>query len=241
MSGHAAGGVSASVADAMEGEIKHKICEILQIDEPRVGQVKAVKRLLQGLDTVLVAATGYGKSAVFYACGAISKKITIMIVPLTKLGKNQHDDIAAKVPGSKPVWIDSDTPLRVSALFTLPLSTLTDCVLGSQRLEGRTGWPIYSCPPLPRASLESQVQGHHARTGVPRAGRPVRHRRATRRWRLARVPARLLLSSFSPVSLPSYHSMVWLYGYSRPGQPRIHPQARRIRQRPASYHQDVCR
>ncbi|KAK0728530.1 hypothetical protein B0T26DRAFT_738850 [Lasiosphaeria miniovina] len=63
-------------------------------------------------DTVLVAATGYGKSAVLYAFSAITKLTTIQIVPLTKLGKNQRDDIARAVASSKPVWIDSNTFLK---------------------------------------------------------------------------------------------------------------------------------
>ncbi|KAK0728026.1 hypothetical protein B0T26DRAFT_639104, partial [Lasiosphaeria miniovina] len=74
----------------------------------------AVQRLVyQHDDTVLVAATGYGKSAVLYTVSALTEKITIQIVPLTKLGENQRDDITRNVPNSKPVWIDADTHLKV--------------------------------------------------------------------------------------------------------------------------------
>ncbi|KAK4240179.1 hypothetical protein C8A03DRAFT_13467 [Achaetomium macrosporum] len=89
---------------------------------PRVGQIEAVARLVydQG-DTVLVAATGYRKSAVLYAFSALADKIMVQIVPLTKLGENQTDDIARNVPNSKPVWIDGDTHLKVSRV-RLPLN-----------------------------------------------------------------------------------------------------------------------
>ena len=82
--------------------------------QPRLGQIEAAKLLvLDGRDTVLIAATGYGKSAVLYAFSALTGKITVQIVPLTKLGENQREDIANKVPNSKPVWIDGDTHLKV--------------------------------------------------------------------------------------------------------------------------------
>ena len=72
--------------------------------EPRPGQVQTVARLvLEQKDTILVAATGYSKSIVLYTFSALRDKITIQIVPLTKLGESQRDDITAKVPSSKPV------------------------------------------------------------------------------------------------------------------------------------------
>ena len=108
-------------ADDHFDRVSATICTITGASVPRLGQIEAVKRLVydQG-DTVLVAATGYGKSAVLYAFSALTDKITIQIVPLTKLGENQRDDIASNVPNSSPVWIDADTHLRVS----LPLPPL---------------------------------------------------------------------------------------------------------------------
>jgi len=38
----------------------------------------------------------------------------VLIVPLTKLGQNQCDDTKGNVEGSKPIWIDADTVLKVS-------------------------------------------------------------------------------------------------------------------------------
>lgn len=91
-------------------DVVETLSVITGAQRPRIGQVDAVKRLVyDGTDTVLIAATGYGKSAVIYAFSALTSKITVQIVPLTKLGENQYKEIAKKVPNSKPVWIDGDT------------------------------------------------------------------------------------------------------------------------------------
>lgn len=83
--------------------------------EPRRGQIEAVESLaIYQQDTVLVAVTGYGKSAVLFAFSALkTDKITIQIVPLVTLGESQRDDIIAKFPESTLVWIDADTYLKV--------------------------------------------------------------------------------------------------------------------------------
>ena len=84
--------------------------------EPRRGQIEAVESLaIYQQDTILVAATGYGKSAVLFAFSALKPdKITVQIVPLVTLGESQREDIATKLPDSRPIWIDADTHLRVS-------------------------------------------------------------------------------------------------------------------------------
>ncbi|KAK3380025.1 hypothetical protein B0T24DRAFT_613856 [Lasiosphaeria ovina] len=93
--------------------IKATICSITGHENAREGQVKSVARLVfEQADTVLVAATSYGKSAVLYACAALLNKITVQIVPLTKLGENQRESIAKDVPGARPIWIDTDTHLK---------------------------------------------------------------------------------------------------------------------------------
>ena len=89
------------------------ICMITGAPTARKGQIQAIQSLVyQQQDTVLVAATGYGKSAVLYAFTAITEKITVQIVPLTKLGEAQVEGIKKDVPGSTPVWIDADTHLK---------------------------------------------------------------------------------------------------------------------------------
>ncbi|KAK0713354.1 P-loop containing nucleoside triphosphate hydrolase protein [Lasiosphaeria miniovina] len=99
--------------DEQKKRINRAIYGITGAPEAHAGQVQAVQRLVyQHDDTVLVAATGYGKSAVLYTVSALTEKITIQIVPLTKLGENQRDDITRNVPNPKPVWIDADTHLK---------------------------------------------------------------------------------------------------------------------------------
>ena len=104
----------------LQRQINDVIVGITKAQEARPGQVQAVQRLVEeGGDTVLVAATGYGKSAVLFAFSALTKRITIQIVPLTKLGESQLEDIASGVPGSKPVWVDANTHLRVRRSLNL--------------------------------------------------------------------------------------------------------------------------
>ncbi|EAQ90766.1 hypothetical protein CHGG_02701 [Chaetomium globosum CBS 148.51] len=82
--------------------------------EPRRGQIEAVKSLaIYQQDTILVAATGYGKSAVLFAFSAIKPdRITVQIVPLVTLGESQRQGIATKLPESRPIWVDADTHLK---------------------------------------------------------------------------------------------------------------------------------
>jgi hypothetical protein len=71
------------------------------------GQVEAIKRVVYRLgDTILLARTGYGKSIVFQAVSTIlPRKITIQIVPLSKLGEEQCG-IIATFPNTRPILID---------------------------------------------------------------------------------------------------------------------------------------
>ena len=97
-----------------DNQIGRMICEITGRSPARPYKASSVASLVRdGQDTILVAATGYGKSAVLYTFATMTKKITLQIVPLTKLGQNQRDEIEKSVPGSKPVWIDQDTQLKV--------------------------------------------------------------------------------------------------------------------------------
>ena len=90
------------------------ICTITGAQEARRGQIDAVQRLVYTKgDTILVAATGYGKSAVLHAFTAITGLQTIQIVPLSRLGSSQAESIRVSVPGSNPIFIDADTHLKV--------------------------------------------------------------------------------------------------------------------------------
>jgi superfamily II DNA or RNA helicase len=103
--------------DAIDAGINGVVCKITGQPAARRAQITALRRLVyERRDTILIAATGFGKSAVLFAFWLLTKKITILIVPLTKLGENQRDDIAKNVEGSNPVWIDADTHLKVSQM-----------------------------------------------------------------------------------------------------------------------------
>jgi len=60
---------------------------------PRTEQVRALRRLIFGeSDVLLIARTGFGKSLIFHAYTVLTGKITLQIIPLTKLGDEQLDD-----------------------------------------------------------------------------------------------------------------------------------------------------
>jgi len=103
--------------DTIDSGINEVICKITGQPTARHAQIASLRRLVyEQRDTILIAATGFGKSAVLFAFWLLTKKITILIVPLTKLGENQRDDVAKNVEGSNPVWIDADTHLKVSQM-----------------------------------------------------------------------------------------------------------------------------
>ena len=134
--------------DDLDHRINDTICAITGAGRTRDGQIQAVRRLaFDKEDTVLIAATGYGKSAVLYAFSALTSKITIQIVPLTKLGENQRDDIKKNVAESSPVWIDGDTHLKVCNRLPLtPESILTSMVtIESKGLGPSTQWRSFPC------------------------------------------------------------------------------------------------
>ena len=62
---------------------------------PRHEQVRTLRRLIFGCgDTLLIARTGFGKSIIFHAYSVLTRKITLQLIPLNKLGDEQLADIA---------------------------------------------------------------------------------------------------------------------------------------------------
>lgn len=85
---------------------------LLYIDNPKRArkpheeQVRTLFRLIFGEgDTILIARTGFGKSLIFQAFTVLTNKITIQIVPLSKLGDEQFDRIK-RLPNMKPCFIN---------------------------------------------------------------------------------------------------------------------------------------
>jgi hypothetical protein len=87
------------------------------IQEPRKLQVKSLRRLVFGRgDTLLIAMTGFGKSAILHTFAVMTGRQTIQIIPLNKLGDEQRDAIA-KIPGTSPVLLRSDSKKDKKALI----------------------------------------------------------------------------------------------------------------------------
>jgi len=84
---------------------------------PRPEQVRCLRRLIFNKDdTLLVTCTGFGKSLIFHAFSVLTRKITIQIIPLSKLGDEQLTDIR-KIPGTNPCLITADTKKKECGLL----------------------------------------------------------------------------------------------------------------------------
>lgn len=70
--------------------------KLLQIEKLRPNQLKPINRILDGKDTLLIAATSFGKSIVAQIVAiilALSNKLTIIIEPLTALSHDQVEKL----------------------------------------------------------------------------------------------------------------------------------------------------
>ena len=77
--------------------------------EPHLQQVRALRRLVYGHgDTLLIARTGFGKSIVFQAYSILTGRITIQIIPLSKLGDEQLATVKG-LPYANPCLVTADT------------------------------------------------------------------------------------------------------------------------------------
>jgi len=70
--------------------------------EPKDVQVRILRRMIYGRGDILcIARTGFGKSLIFHAFSILTGKITLQIIPLSKLGDEQFQDIK-KLDGARP-------------------------------------------------------------------------------------------------------------------------------------------
>ena len=84
---------------------------------PRNEQVRTLRRLIFGKgDTLLIARTGWGKSIIFHAFSVLTRTITLQIIPLSKLGDEQLEDIRG-LGDTRPVLITADTKAKEKRLF----------------------------------------------------------------------------------------------------------------------------
>ena len=85
--------------------------KLLRGKTPKEQQVRCLRRLVFGLgDTLLIAKTGFGKSIIFHAYSILTGKITIQLVPLSKLGQEQAEDINKyQVTGTNACLVSHET------------------------------------------------------------------------------------------------------------------------------------
>ena len=85
--------------------------KLLRGKSPKEQQVRSLRRLVFGLgDTLLIAKTGFGKSIIFHAYSILTGKITIQLVPLSKLGEEQAEDINKyQVTGTNACLVSHET------------------------------------------------------------------------------------------------------------------------------------
>jgi superfamily II DNA helicase RecQ len=94
--------------EAQERAIKEAI-QLLYPYEPREGQVEALHYLIYyQRDLILIAKTSFGKSMILQSVSVLlDKKISIIILPLDQIGKEQAEKIACI--GGRPCFLNADT------------------------------------------------------------------------------------------------------------------------------------
>src|SRR4051794_12423538 len=80
-------------------EIAHVARERLGFERLRPGQAEAVRAVLGGRDTLVVMATGAGKSAIYQLAGWLIDGATLVISPLISLQRDQIENIEEGQPG----------------------------------------------------------------------------------------------------------------------------------------------
>ena len=106
---------------------------------PHPEQVRTLRRLIFGKgDTILIARTGFGKSIIFHAFSVLTGKITLQIIPLSKLGDEQLDDIR-KLDGSAPCLVTSESKrLEKSIIENIRKGLYTHVLLGPEQACSKT-------------------------------------------------------------------------------------------------------
>lgn len=106
---------------------------------PRKEQVRTLRRLIFGRsDVLLIARTGFGKSLIFHAYSILTGKITLQLVPLTKLGDEQLEDIR-RLHGARPCLIDAKNKAAEKQLLAkVGDGQYTHVLLGPEQASSRS-------------------------------------------------------------------------------------------------------
>jgi len=105
---------------------------------PREEQIRVLRRLIYNKsDTVLIARTGFGKSLIFHAFSILTGKITLQLIPLTKLGDEQADEIR-KLEGATPCVINSESKqLHKDLLARVARCEFTHVLIGPEQASSK--------------------------------------------------------------------------------------------------------
>src|SRR6266567_1654120 len=104
----------------------------------KAGTGGAESYLRPTLQPGLIARTGFGKSLIFHAFSILTGKITIQLVPLSKLGDEQLDDIR-KLNGSNPCLITSKSRSADKALIAkIKDGMYTHVLLGPEQASSKS-------------------------------------------------------------------------------------------------------
>ena len=85
-------------------DIKYAL-HALGFDKPRKHQVSPIRSLTGGQDTIVIAGTSSGKTAIYQTAGLVLQGLTVVIEPLLTLIYNQVQELQQK--GISADYIDS--------------------------------------------------------------------------------------------------------------------------------------
>ncbi|KIV98313.1 uncharacterized protein PV09_09841 [Verruconis gallopava] len=107
--------------------------------EPRDAQVQAMHRLVFiGGDTLLIARTGFGKSIIFHTFSILTGKITLQIIPLSKLGEEQVESIK-RLNGTRPCLLSYESKQAEQNLLSqIRNGHFTHILLGPEQAASRS-------------------------------------------------------------------------------------------------------
>ena len=102
-------------------------------------QVRTLRRLIfTSGDTLLISRTGWRKSIIFHAFSVLTRMITLQIIPLSKLGDEQLDDIR-RIGDTRPVLLTKATKEKERDLFQrIRRNEFTHILLGPEQASSTT-------------------------------------------------------------------------------------------------------
>ena len=93
------------------------LTKLFKVGKPRPVQLRVVRRIVYGVgDTLLIARTGFGKSLTFQAFCALTGRIALQLIPLSKLGDQQAGRMT-RIKGASACLITAETLERDSGLM----------------------------------------------------------------------------------------------------------------------------